>query len=662
MYAKKFSKDPKIEVITLDSFLEDSDYLLTKNISCWDDIDRPKIGGYYYKVTPNYFVFIKHTEACINFGTMRVEKLETIEVAYRDGKTEYELFDRRIDEVQEKRNKYKRNIRLDAKIKRLNEVKNLMPKYPGSSDVTPKKFESYIENTGYKTSNEKLKNKYLVFDVETNGVRKSNDDLLSISIYDPSTGICYNRYFPLELQPIILTTFINGITDETLKDATHMTQDELNQVLEFFHAKDRILLSYSGGEGKFDSTFVINYCKRHNISGFEELQYENIKSRFILSNYGSEGQLSKDNLCQMFHIEGVKDIHSGLNDCILEWKLFEKIVSKCVFFCNQHLYKYKPGYIVPFSYLSGNPRLAEAADIEVPYLTGIPTKVFEYSLPKNAMSHIKKFPTNITGITIENAINSLLEVEKQDNYSFLLKNRRKLEYIGSLENKIYEIPITEKEDGTIESLEPENNEYIGVVNEVTKVIMQNMAPLISFIKNTIFQDDKILSQELNISSDGKVLAISDLSSPKAVIEIKTYGILNQSGNIFPRLATQLYYQAKGRETFVLAIEYVENSNSSYFDRNVKAVNMSVYKVELQPLEYKPRFLKKNLLAFQAEILNIIINNPSVTPKEILQITKYSKKNVSETIKRLINFGYIMKKEKKENTPWTILQNYDNHQD
>ena len=65
--------------------------------------------------------------------------------------------------------------------------------------------------------------KDVVFDVETNGTRKSNDDLLSLSIYDPSTGLCYNRYFPLDLQPLILTGFIHGITDEMLADSTHIT-------------------------------------------------------------------------------------------------------------------------------------------------------------------------------------------------------------------------------------------------------------------------------------------------------------------------------------------------------------------------------------------------------------------------------------------------------
>ena len=54
---------------------------------------------------------------------------------------------------------------------------------------------------------------YVVFDVETNGLKSKQDDLLSISFYKPDDGKEYSKFLPLELNRKIVTTHINGITD-----------------------------------------------------------------------------------------------------------------------------------------------------------------------------------------------------------------------------------------------------------------------------------------------------------------------------------------------------------------------------------------------------------------------------------------------------------------
>ena len=61
--------------------------------------------------------------------------------------------------------------------------------------------------------------KYVVLDVETNGLSSLHDDLLSISIYQPDTQKLYNRFLPLELDNDVWTTHINGITKKDLKKA-----------------------------------------------------------------------------------------------------------------------------------------------------------------------------------------------------------------------------------------------------------------------------------------------------------------------------------------------------------------------------------------------------------------------------------------------------------
>lgn len=64
------------------------------------------------------------------------------------------------------------------------------------------------------------------------------------------------------------------ITDSTLENASHLTQDEVNKLIEYFDLKNRTLLSFSGWKGTFDFSFIINYCKRHSLVGFENLKYD----------------------------------------------------------------------------------------------------------------------------------------------------------------------------------------------------------------------------------------------------------------------------------------------------------------------------------------------------------------------------------------------------
>lgn len=654
---KKFSKDPKVKIISLKNFLDYSNYLCDDELNFWNDDERPMADQIYYKLTSNYLIIIKYTKKIINFGMGYCEKLEEIRVAYRNGKKEYELFDKRLLELQEKRKKYKRNIRLDRKIEQIKKARELLPEYRKPTVSQPKQFANYLIDTGYKTSIESLKNKYLVFDVETNGTRKANDDLLSLSIYDPTTGVCYNRYFPLDLQPLILTTFINGITEKTLENATHMTQEELNQIIDFFHIKERILLSYSGGKGLFDSTFVINYCKRHNIVGFEGLQYENIKSKIPYSGFGTEGLHTKDNLCRLFQIQGVEKLHSGLNDCVLEWKLYEKVSSGCCFFVDQNLYRFNPGYIVPYSYLIKFPTLAEAAGIKIPIIESDYNLIFKLSFPKNSLKKLKKFQTNITGITLEHAINSMLKVEKKYNYDFLLSNKSKLEYIGGLYSRIKKIPISEEENGMIKTLAPEYDEYINEINRVTKIMMQYMNPLIDFIRNNIFKNEKILSQQLNISQDKKVLALSDLSSSKAVMEIKTYDILTSSKQISSDLATQLYYQANGRATYALSIVFDFEEIAKTSEKQIKSINIYIYKIYLKKTEYEHVPYEKHLWNDEIDILNEIIKNPSINKIDLSKKTEKTTQEITRIIKKLIKRGYIIKTDRKKDTPWTILETY-----
>ena len=47
------------------------------------------------------------------------------------------------------------------------------------------------------------KSKYVVLDIETNGLNSEKDDILSISFYLPDEQKEYTRFLPLELNPSI---------------------------------------------------------------------------------------------------------------------------------------------------------------------------------------------------------------------------------------------------------------------------------------------------------------------------------------------------------------------------------------------------------------------------------------------------------------------------
>ena len=85
------------------------------------------------------------------------------------------------------------------------------------------------------------KNKYVVIDVETNGLNSERDDLLSISLYLPDENKKLTRYLPLDLNTEVHpdANLINGITDDMLKGLEHISQEELNSIISEYYLYDR---------------------------------------------------------------------------------------------------------------------------------------------------------------------------------------------------------------------------------------------------------------------------------------------------------------------------------------------------------------------------------------------------------------------------------------
>ena len=159
----------------------------------------------------------------------------------------------------------------------------------------------------------KIENKYVVLDVETNGLSSVYDDLLSISIYKPDDNKMYNRFLPLELNSAVYTTYINGIKDEDLKGKEPLSQEEVDNLIKEYELDSRTILTY----GNIDEKFIKNYFKRKKLRGFSLFTFYNFKHDIISSSF-SGGNITKDNLCNLYGIGNVQKVHTGSNDCLLE--------------------------------------------------------------------------------------------------------------------------------------------------------------------------------------------------------------------------------------------------------------------------------------------------------------------------------------------------------
>lgn len=427
--------------------------------------------------------------------------------------------------------------------------------------------------------------KYVVLDVETNGLSSLKDDLLSITIFDPATNYIYNRFLPLELNELVLTEDINGITEEMLEGKKPLNQDEVNEIIKTFNLDNKIILTY----GEIDEKFIKNYFKRHHIDGYNRLNFFNIKHKILTRTdrfFENTNNCTKDNLCKIYKIENVREIHSGSNDCILEWNLFKKIYNKFLLVKNNKVYELSKDYVIPATFLDEYSNLKYYVNIPKIYISS--NLIFSFKLNEK----IERFGTNINGIAIEHLISTLVKAKKLDNFDYLFNNKKNIKYVGTLpnENQNEVIPVVTTIDGKILSLNSKYENEIAEINKNTETLEKQINPLIDYIKNDIFKSNDIFSQELVIDKNANILCVCDLSNKDTVLEIKTTINLN-----FDKFKNQLYFQSKGRNTYVLHLDW--------FSEKINIYQINFISNEQKKIEMKEKNILKRKNIFQSKIRN-----------------------------------------------------------
>ena len=242
----------------------------------------------------------------------------------------------------------------------------------------------------------------------------------------------------------------------------------------------------------------------------------------------------------------MRAIHSGRNDCILEWKLFEKMNGHKLLITNNKVFEFNEQYIVPASYIGTHSNLRY-------WLSGLPKITCDsipvFRLPVSAKK-LKKFPTNFNGMILEHLINSMLHVKKIDSRRQLIQNKSRLRYIGELPSTIDVVPMIHNPDGSVTTTRPQDEILGQDINSMIEELKHLLNPMFQFIADEIFDNATIYSQELMIYPEQKILALCDLSSKEAVLEIKA----NKYSSL-QLYAEQLFYEANDRECYILQTDW-----------------------------------------------------------------------------------------------------------
>lgn len=585
--------DRRIKIISIEEWYKDSDYFKNVNFNLlydeknserwWHDGCHPSLGKAYY-ISEKYLITLIYKKTD-NFHISKEVLLENILIAKRDGKTEYKILEEQIE-----------NFSYDSDAKSLKYVlNNLIPNFLDNFVKKPNiNFEDNIITTVRDNLNPKASD-YVVFDVETNGLSYGRDDLLSFSIYDPMAGIIYERYLPLEIQPLVLTGYINGIKTKDLNKFESLTQEEIDYIFDKFNLENRKILIYCGKNKLFDADFLFQYMKRHGLNKFERLNFYNFRNSLNDGEICKFTYLSKDNLCNLFNIEGVSNVHTASNDVLLEWKLFNKIIDKYYLFINDSLYEFNSDskYILPLEEAKKSESLRQIKNIELLNSDQKPTS-FRLDDENNVVIDYQKISIKMNEIYNEKfklGNKELTEIEyivKPKNIELLLRKMLNINYLNTEEflenniNKLTKIATLPKEisnknsrfSNTLNYKNTNDNLINNAVSLEKNPLVPKLEKTIKFIQNEIFQNEEINKNEIVISDDNKIFDVCDLSNKNTVLNLDTDEISFDKYS-FVNLTERMYFQKKKRKYYIASIE-TYYSGISYVNLNIRLL---IYKVD-----------------------------------------------------------------------------------
>lgn len=420
-------------------------------------------------------------------------------------------------EATEREKRKEEQKKLKEKNKIAKPKKPVAPKKPKKKKLSLEEFEALP-----------IEKKYLMIDVETNGLNAKDDDLLEISIYRPDTNTMFHKYLPLTKQKKVLTGCFNGLTKAKLKDASHLTEKDVEYLIDEFEITQRTLLHY----GTLDAPFLKNYFKEHKLPKRSVLKFFNFKKNIISSRFAAseiDGGISKDNLCKMYGIEGVTEIHDCQNDCLLQWELFKRIHDKKILITGKHVYSVpdNSGYLVPSSFLDYS-RIQNILKNPLPNIV-VDEEVKARFVMGNCLPSIKKeFGPTAVGMMVEHQLNTLLDADFYDNYLLFAENKHKLVYEGTINvNDDNVIPATFNGDGslTLHDTDKIPKKKIKKLQNITDKELKKlrealMKQFVPCIKKEVFNDKQIYSQEVVINHEDGIISKCDLSNEFGICEIK----------------------------------------------------------------------------------------------------------------------------------------------
>lgn len=165
---------------------------------------------------------------------------------------------------------------------------------------------------------------YVVLDIETTGLNPLTDDIIQICVYKNENEY-YSKYLPLMKKTTNTAFEINKITDETLKNATALTQQDVDYIIEKFDLKNKIIAIWTS-KNLFDRSFLEVYFFEHGLKGLENVTFFN--SRNLLNQFPELGfkYAPKNQIASLYGIS-IENAHNALEDCIIQHMITENLLN-----------------------------------------------------------------------------------------------------------------------------------------------------------------------------------------------------------------------------------------------------------------------------------------------------------------------------------------------